>query len=434
MFFNCFFVLFLSTSNIPFDHVYCFSSLSNEGTPLGQPSSNAVLPGGQPELSDERTVTELKKSGETTVDASADQQKGASQRTMDSHTAPQQNGSAISRVPLSVQHSPRRKTRITSLDEVLKLLHEKQLEQQLQNKEVSSSSRARMKWQHSMLVALRKSRLTSNSETSKSSASVVNERENVAPELDEKTARIKYREISEKYDHVIEDEKQKMLRRETLLKKRRNSLILRQDILEKKLAKSRESSKTQLKKKLSKDNKDIPLSLTKGDSEELTKQLAEISKELEGIKQNMDTNLKEHQKISDDLNEKKRKELHELRITVDMSPHSSKSNLNEHGSKLHRRQMSDTSLITMSRTSEDFRKMSVRAEAEKPRLTQSLSSPSEDLRPKAKSFSSQRLPKVPSSPLLRAKTYDSTRTLVRPSVKSRTSQEALSVALSQIEV
>ena len=336
-----------------------------------------------------------------------------------------------SRTSLSAPTSPKRKAKITSLDEVLKLLHEKRLQQELLNKQLSKSERARIRWQHSMLMVMRKKRsmrAQSSSENLKSSGSFGSDSGNGAPspELDEKAAKLKYHEISAKYDGLLDEQRLKMLRRETLLKKRRNSLILRQDILKKKL--NKDVGKGTIKKRQSKsDAKEMSASFTKGESEEAIKQLAEINVELEGIKQDIASNHDEQRRISDDLNEQKRKELHELRVSADLSPQTSKSSLHESKS-LHRRQVSDSSLA------ESYRKMTINDSTLKLPLTQTMSTPTGDLRAKAKSFSSPSFPKAKSSPLIRTRTCDSTDGLKKPKVKSRSSQEALSLALSQIEV
>ena len=338
------------------------------------------------------------------------------------------------RTSFSAPISPKKKGKITGLDEVMKLLHEKRLEQELLTKKLTKSERVRMRWQYSMLVVLRKTRsmrTQSSSDNLKSSGSFGSDSGNVvtSPELDEKAAKEKYREISTKYDSILEDERLKMLRRETLLKKRRNSLILRHDTLQKKLSKIQEASKGAQKKRLSKsDAKEMSASFSKGDNEEVVKQLADINAELEGIKQDIASNQEEQRKISNDLNEQKRQELRGLRINADLSPQTSKVNLHENRF-LHRRQASDSSL------NDSYRKMTVNVEKLKLPLTHTVSTPTGDWRTKAKSFSSaSSFPKTKSSPLLRTNTYDNTNELKRPKAKSRASQETLSLALSQIEV
>ena len=342
-----------------------------------------------------------------------------------------------SRTSLSTPTSPKKKPKMTSLDEVLKLLHEKQLQQELLTKQLTKSERARIRWQHSMLVILRRTRnmrKQSSYENLKSSGSFGADSANgkVSSELDKKAAKVKYNEISAKYDSILEDERLKMLRRETLLKKRRNSLILRQDILQKKLNKAQDTGKGTLKKRQSKsDAKEMSASFTKGENEEVIKQLAEINVELEGIKQDITSNHEEQRRVSADLNEQKHKELHEIRVNVDLSPQTSKSSIHETKS-LHRRQVSDSSLA------DNCRQLSINDNNTlKLPLTHTMSTPAGDIRTKAKSFSSSSSfanSKTKSSPLLRTKTYDSTDGSKRPKMKSRTSQETLSLALSQIEV
>ena len=344
-------------------------------------------------------------------------------------SSPREN-TTTSRTSLSsAPVSPKRRQKITSLDEVMKLLHEKQLEKELLSKQQTKSERARKRWQHSMLVVLRKTRSMrthSSSENLKSSGSFGSDSA-ASPELDEKAAKVKSREIAAKYDSILEDERLKMLRRETLLKKRRNSLILRQDILQKKL--NNGGGKGTLKKRHSKsDAKEMSTAFTKSENQEVVKQLAEINVELYGIKQDIATNHEEQRKISVDLNEQKRKELHEIRINLDISPQTSKSSLHDIKSFNHRRQASDSSL------NENYRKMTISDSTLKLPLTQTMSTPTADLRAKAKSFSSPAVPKTTSSPLLRARTHDSTDGLKRPKAKTRASQETLSLALSQIEV
>ena len=362
-----------------------------------------------------------------TGDSLGDESVGAKDSNQEAPASPPENMSTP-RTSISAPTSPKKKAKITSLDEVLKLLHEKRLEQELQTKQLGKSERARMKWQHAMLVALRKSRTMrthSSSENLKSSGSFGSDSVNAAsPESDEKATKVKYREISAKYDKIFEDERLKMLRRETLLKKRRNSLILRQEMLQKKLGKVQDGARGTLRKRQSKsDAKEMATSFSKGGNEEVKKQLVDISVEIEGIKQEIESSQEEQQRISEDLNEQKRKEMHELRI----SPSTSKTNLYE-GKSLHRRQVSDSSL------SEKYRKMTVNDNTLKMPLTHTMSSPSGDIRTKAKSFSSPSVPKVKSNPLLRTKTYDSTDGLKRPNLKAKSSQETLSLALSQIEV
>ena len=344
-------------------------------------------------------------------------------------SSPREN-TTTSRTSLSsAPVSPKRRQKITSLDEVMKLLHEKQLEKELLSKQQTKSERARKRWQHSMLVVLRKTRSMrthSSSENLKSSGSFGSDSA-ASPELDEKAAKVKSREIAAKYDSILEDERLKMLRRETLLKKRRNSLILRQDILQKKL--NNGGGKGTLKKRHSKsDAKEMSTAFTKSENQEVVKQLAEINVELYGIKQDIATNHEEQRKISVDLNEQKRKELHEIRINLDISPQTSKSSLHDSKSFNHRRQASDSSL------NENYRKMTISDSTLKLPLTQTMSTPTADLRAKAKSFSSPAVPKTTSSPLLRARTHDGTDGLKRPKAKTRASQETLSLALSQIEV
>lgn len=380
----------------------------------------------------ENELSEAKKTGDNLDDEIFDKKTNV----RDLAPIPLENITTL-RTSLSTPTSPKRKPKVTSLDEVLKLLHEKQLQQELLTKELTKSERAQIRWQHATLMILRRNRTMrkqTSSENLKSSGSFGSDSANsvLSPEMDEKAAKVKYREISAKYDSMLEDERLKMLRRETLLKKRRNSLILRQDILQKKLNKGQDTGKATLKKRQSKsDAKEMAASFTKGESEEVIKQLAEINVELEGIKQDITSNHDEQRRISADLNEQKRKELHEFRSNVDLSPQTSKSSIHE-GKSLHRRQISDPSLA------DNCRKLSINHNNTlKLPLTHTMSTPTGDIRAKAKSFSSSSNfahSKTRSSPLLRTKTYDNTDSAKRPKVKSRTSQETLSLALSQIEV
>ena len=403
-----------------FDLIYtdlCFVFSSDE-----LPVSKSEEPGTENELS------EAKKTRDEILDKKPDVQ--------DLTPIPLEN-IPTSRTSLSTPTSPKKKPKMTSLDEVLKLLHEKQLQQELLTKQLTKSERARIRWQHSMLVILRRTRnmrKQSSSENLKSSGSFGADSANgmVSSELDKKAAKVKYNEISAKYDSILEDGRLKMLRRETLLKKRRNSLILRQDILQKKLNKAQDTGKGTLKKRQSKsDAKEMSASFTKGENEEVIKQLAEINVELEGIKRDITSNHEEQRRVSANLNEQKLKELHEIRVNVDLSPQTSKSSIHETKS-LHRRQVSDSSLA------DNFRQLSINDNNTlKLPLTHTMSTPTGDIRTKAKSFSSSSSfanSKTKSSPLLRTQTYDSTDSSKRPKMKSRTSQETLSLALSQIEV
>ena len=218
------------------------------------------------------------------------------------------------------------RSRITSLEEVLKLLQDQKLLQQIGQTKQDKSKRAKLQWKRSAAVALDRARssppqeerkpntfagpstdekLGSNAAKLKESVIKTNEIDgsskkrapsllslsSSSTELDELSNR---RDIMEKVEKLAEEEKVKLLKNETLLRKRRNSLTLEKDVLEKKMSKSLEK-KSAVRKLLAKEDssKVTTTHVSEARLQEVNHQLMKIERSLEeNKKQSADVNTK----------------------------------------------------------------------------------------------------------------------------------------------
>lgn len=226
--------------------------------------------------------------------------------------------------------------RVTSLEDVLKLLQDQQILQQIGQSKHNKSKRAQLQWKRSVAVALGQARSCTHQEEQnfntcadsmnitdakpRSPAASFNEfaskndevdgkDKSRAPsllsisssgtELDETLSR---KEIMEKIEKLAEEEKLKLLRNETLLRKRRNSLTLEKDVLQKKMGKNQDK-KSAVRKFLAKEDpsKAGPPTVVSGARlQEVNQQLLKIERSLKkNKKQSADVSVKlMHSKVA----------------------------------------------------------------------------------------------------------------------------------------
>ena len=201
--------------------------------------------------------------------------------------------------------------KLTSLDAVLRLLQDQQLVQQIGQRKFDKARKVQNAWKRSAVAARGAARdqPASRPETPDGNS----ERNEPVRRRGSSVGEARYRasskislgefdsgssaEILERFDKLAEEEKQRALKTETLLKKRRNSLNLEKDVLEKKLVKGHEK-KTTMKKLLGKDeNADAKEDLVPAE-----KRLGDVEQELENIQRNIDENRRQRSEVLENLN------------------------------------------------------------------------------------------------------------------------------------
>lgn len=202
----------------------------------------------------------------------------------------------------------------TSLDGVLKLLQDQQLIQHLGQQKFNQVKKAQRAWQRSAAAALKEHR----------SGSVIPDVEKSEPAYQEEARRrtlstsstqaarkeigsfqslprLGANEIIEQFEKLAEEERLRTLKKETLLKKRRNSLTLEKDVLKKKMTKGQEKKNT-VKKLLGKDE-----TASNEDMQRVEERLQQVNQELATIERNlMDNKMSEAQAL-DNINDMKTK-------------------------------------------------------------------------------------------------------------------------------
>lgn len=213
--------------------------------------------------------------------------------------------------------------RPTSLDGVLKLLQDQQLIQQLGQKNFNRARKAQNAWRRSAAAALKEQRSGSGTKDTEKSESIY---------LDAAAGESKLRtqsmttiqaahkeldliptspyqgtnEIIEQFEKLAEEEKLKTLKKETLLKKRRNSLTLEKDVLKKKISKQHDKKNT-VKKLLGKDE-----TASSEDKQRVEERLQKVNQELATIERDlMDNKMNEAQAL-DSINVMKTKTVRKL--------------------------------------------------------------------------------------------------------------------------
>lgn len=202
----------------------------------------------------------------------------------------------------------------TSLDGVLKLLQDQQLIQHLGQQKFNQVKKAQRAWQRSAAAALKEHRsgsVTPDLEKSEPtyqeevrrrtlsmSSTQVARKEIGSPQS---LPRLGANEIIEQFEKLAEEERLKTLKKETLLKKRRNSLTLEKDVLKRKMTKGQEKKNT-MKKLLGKDE-----TASNEDMQRVEERLQQVNQELATIERNlMDNKMSEAQAL-DNINVMKTK-------------------------------------------------------------------------------------------------------------------------------
>lgn len=208
----------------------------------------------------------------------------------------------------------------TSLDGVLKLLEDQQLIQQLGQQKINKARKAQSAWQRSAAAVLKEKRSGSvKPDTDKvevASLEAETRRRTVSlsmaklprKELDLKpvSSYQDTNEIIEQFEKLAEEEKLKTLKKETLLKKRRNSLTLEKDVLKKKITRPQDKKNT-VKKLLGKEEV-----ASSEDKQRVEKRLQQVNKELATIERDlMDNKMNEAQAL-DSINAMKTKTVRKL--------------------------------------------------------------------------------------------------------------------------
>ena len=215
--------------------------------------------------------------------------------------------------------------RPTSLDGVLKLLEDQKLLQQLGQQKFNRAKKAQDAWKRSAAAVLKDKRKASgylDSEKSDKRTPKVNtagdavRRRTVSMsaaqgrrkelELIPISAFQDTNDAIEQFEKLAEEEKLKTLKKETLLKKRRNSLTLEKDVLKKKIYKQTDVKST-VKKLLGKDE------VTKvEDKQRVEERLLKVNQELANIEKDlMDNKMNEAQAL-DSLNVMKTRTVRKL--------------------------------------------------------------------------------------------------------------------------
>jgi len=202
----------------------------------------------------------------------------------------------------------------TSLDGVLKLLQDQQLVQHLGQQKFNKVKKAQRAWQRSAAAALKEHRsgsVTPDVEKSEpayqeevkhrtlSTSSAQVARKEIGSS--QSFPRLGANEIIEQFEKLAEEERLRTLKKETLLKKRRNSLTLEKDVLKRKMNKGQEKKNT-VKKLLGKDE-----TASSEDMQRVEERLQQVNQELATIERNlMDNKMSEAQAL-DNINVMKTK-------------------------------------------------------------------------------------------------------------------------------
>lgn len=208
--------------------------------------------------------------------------------------------------------------RPTSLDGVLKLLQDQQLIQQLGQQKFNKVKNAQRAWQWSAAAALKERRSGSiipdvEKNEAQYQEGAVNESKRRT--LSMSTTQVKHKELGsfpstpclganeiiEQFEKLAETERLKTLKKETLLKKRRNSLTLEKGVLKKKMTKGQEKKNT-VKKLLGKDE-----TANNEDKQRVEERIQRVNQELATIERDlMDNKMSEAQAL-DSINVMKTK-------------------------------------------------------------------------------------------------------------------------------
>lgn len=201
-------------------------------------------------------------------------------------------------------------TRPTSLDGVLKLLQDQQLIQQLGQQKFNKVKKAQKAWQRSAAAALKehrsgsiipdveKSELTVQEEVRRRTLSMSSTQ---AAHKELGSPRVGANEIIEQFEKLAEEERLRTLKKETLLKKRRNSLTLEKDVLKKKMTKGQEKKNT-MKKLLGKDE-----AASNEDKQRVEERLQKVNQELATIERDLMENKMSETQALDNINVMKTK-------------------------------------------------------------------------------------------------------------------------------
>lgn len=208
--------------------------------------------------------------------------------------------------------------RPTSLDGVLKLLQDQQLMQQMGQQRFDKAKKAQKAWQRSAAAALKERRsasMTPDGEmfepTSREAAIDETRRRTLSlsktqvanSELSPipSSPKLGANKIIEQFEKLAEEERLKTLKKETLLKKRRNSLTLEKDVLKRKINKTQEKKNT-VKKFLGKDE-----TASTEDRHRVEERLEQVNRELETIEKDLLDNKKIEAQALDTINVMKTK-------------------------------------------------------------------------------------------------------------------------------
>lgn len=212
--------------------------------------------------------------------------------------------------------------RPTSLDGVLKLLQDQQLIQQLGQQKFNQAKRAQNAWRRSAAAALKEQRSGSRTtdvekpEPTFPNTAVDSRRRTKSMSM----AQSPYKdiissspyqganEVIEQFEKLAEDEKLRTLKKETLLKKRRNSLTLEKDVLKKKMSKQHEKKNT-VKKFLGKDE----ITCVE-DKQRVEERLQQVDQELATIERDLMDNKKNEAQVLDNINVMKTKTVRKLSL------------------------------------------------------------------------------------------------------------------------
>lgn len=206
--------------------------------------------------------------------------------------------------------------RPTSLDGVLKLLQDQQLMQQIGQQRFDKVKKAQKAWQRSAAAALKERRSASitpdgvMSEPTSGEAAIdetkrrtlsLSRTQGANTEISPSSPKLGANKIIEQFEKLAEEERLKTLKKETLLKKRRNSLTLEKDVLKKKINKTQEKKNT-VKKFLGKDE-----AASTEDRHRVEERLEQVNRELKTIEKDLLDNKKIEAQALDTINVMKTK-------------------------------------------------------------------------------------------------------------------------------
>lgn len=308
---------FDENSNIPLFPIHSMSKSQNESANVEAAHDSKLSNQHAPEA-----AQQLRNQSSADTDQSKTQEASSSLPKMSKNGESLMEDERSEASPLQCSANLSAPMRPTSLDGVLKLLQDQQLMQQIGQQKFNKARKAQTAWRRSAAAALKEKRSGSGtpdvekdeptypeaaaSETKRRTQSMTSQGALKELDLIPSSPYQDTNEIIEQFEKLAEEEKLRSLKKEILLKKRRNSLTLEKDVLKKSISKQHDKKNT-VKKRPSKDE------VTSIENKQrVEERLQQVNQELATIERDlMDNKMNEAQAL-DNINLMKTKTVRKL--------------------------------------------------------------------------------------------------------------------------